>query len=29
MPQIELDFAREGGEWQTALVFGVSVGFGF
>jgi hypothetical protein len=28
-PQVELDFTREGGEWQTALVFGVSVGFGF
>jgi len=29
MPQLEIDFTREGGEWQTALVFGVSVGFGF
>jgi hypothetical protein len=29
MPQVELDFTREGGEWRTALVFGVSVGFGF
>lgn len=29
MPQVELDFTREGGAWQTALVFGVSAGFGF
>lgn len=28
-PQVEADFAREHGEWQTALVFGVAVGLGF
>jgi len=28
-PQLEVDFAREHDAWQTALVFGVAVGFGF
>jgi hypothetical protein len=28
-PQVELDLARENGKWESALVFGVAVGFGF
>jgi hypothetical protein len=28
-PQVEVDFVREHDAWQTALVFGVALGFGF
>ncbi len=28
-PQVELDFTRESGRWETGVVFGVAVGLGF
>ncbi len=28
-PQLEMDYAREDGEWERAIVFGVAVGAGF
>jgi hypothetical protein len=28
-PQVEVDFAREEGCWESAVVFGIAIGFGF
>jgi hypothetical protein len=27
-PQVEVDFAREEGCWESAVVFGIAIGFG-